>query len=53
MNCKEARIHMMYALRVNSTNSKPDLDVDVVMQCWPPWNSAYGVLHGTWLSSSF
>ena len=29
MNCKEARIHMMYALRVNSTNSKPDPDLDV------------------------
>ena len=29
MDCKEARIHMMYALRVNSTNLKPDPDLDV------------------------
>ena len=29
MACKEARIHMIYALRVNSTNSKPDPDLDV------------------------
>ena len=31
MNCKEARIHMMYALRLAAepTNTKPDTDLDV------------------------
>merc|ERR1711895_7687 len=28
MDCKEARIHMMYALRINSTNSKADPDLE-------------------------
>ena len=50
MKCKEARIHMMSALRLAAepTNTKPDPDLDVSNA-----NSANGASRGIGSSSSF